>query len=251
MALQKETLGFWEKLIKMSEKYGYWKLTKVVMFVVFTITMLCLGKNFGENYNFKEQKALISQVIDEKDKSRIKTHSNEMKMRTAIKPYVTGLLKSTLIEMGADRAFVIELHNGTNNTTGLPFVHCTMTYEEDAKGIETIDEDYQNLTLSRFSFPEYLHEHGIWFGDVDEFAKIDPKIASRLKNNNVTYLAVANIRADADEIGYYGFTYCYGNKPKSEKEIMEYIVLSVQKLSRWLNMDLTTSKDGKIYTEDD
>ena len=146
MALERETLGFWEKLIKMGDKYGYWKLTKVVMFVVFTITMLCLGKNFGENYNFKEQKALISQVIDEKDRSRIETHSNEMKMRTAIKPYVTGLLKSTLIEMDADRAFVIELHNGTNNTTGLPFVHCTMTYEEDAKRIEKIDEDYQNLT---------------------------------------------------------------------------------------------------------
>ena len=32
---------------------------------------------------------------------------------------------------------------------------------------------------------------------------------------------------------------------------MEYIVLSVQKLSRWLDMDLTTSEDGKIYTEDD
>ena len=52
MGLEKETLGFWEKLIKMSEKYGYWKLTKVVMFVVFTITMLYLGKNFGENYSF-------------------------------------------------------------------------------------------------------------------------------------------------------------------------------------------------------
>ena len=155
MALEKETLGFWERLIKMVDKYGYWRLTKVVLFVTFTITVLYLGKNFGENYSFERQKEVMSEVMFEADQQKTLLHSEQMQMRESIKPYVTNLLKITINEMNADRAFIIELHNGSNNTAGLPFIHCTMTYEENARGIESIDEDYQNLSLSRFNFPEY------------------------------------------------------------------------------------------------
>lgn len=239
MGLEKETLGFWERLIKIVDKHGYWKLIKVVMFVVFTITMIYLGKNFGENYNFDRQKEVISQVMSEKDELKTIKHSEEMTMRYNIKPQVTDLLKSTINEMNADRAFVIELHNGSNNTAGLPFIHCTMTYEEDARNIEAIDEDYQNLSLSRFNFPEYLHKHDLWFGDIDDFETIDAKATSRMKNNNVTYLVIATIRSEESEIGYFGFTYCDNKEHKTPDEIMGFIVQAVQKLSKWLDKDTT------------
>lgn len=249
MALEKETLGFWEKIIKMTDKYGYWKLTKVVMFVVFTITMIYLGKNFGENYDFEHQKEIISQVMSEKDEMKSFTHSKEMVLRNNIKPYVSNLLKNTLSEMNADRAFVIELHNGSNNTSGLPFIHCTMTYEEDAIGIEPIGEDYQNLSLSRFDFPDYLHEHDLWIGDVDTFASIDSKAASRMKNNDVTFLVIGTIRSAANEIGYFGFTYCKGKEHKDKKVIIEFMFNAVQKLSKLLDKDITDVKDEMVQSE--
>lgn len=239
MAFEKETLGFWERLIKIIDKYGYWKLIKVVMFVVFTITMIYLGKNFGENYNFDKQREMISQIMTENDNLKVITHSEEMIRRNEIKPHITELLKNTISEMNADRAFVIELHNGSNNTAGLPFVHCTMTYEEDARGIESIDEDYQNLSLSRFDFPDYLNKHSVWFGNIDDFSDIDPKAASRMKNNDATYLVIATIRSEESEIGYFGFTYCNENEHKGEAETMSYIIQAVQKLSRWLDKDIT------------
>ena len=53
MTLEKETLGFWERLMKIKDKYGYWNLTKLVLFVAFTVAVLFLAKNFGESYSFE------------------------------------------------------------------------------------------------------------------------------------------------------------------------------------------------------
>ena len=37
MALERETIGFWEKLMRFKDKHGYWNLTKLVLFVAFSI----------------------------------------------------------------------------------------------------------------------------------------------------------------------------------------------------------------------
>ncbi len=235
MTLEKESLGFWERLMKFKDKYGYWNLIKLVLFVAFTITLLFLAKNFGENYSFERQKEAISEVMDQNTQQLFIEHAEQMQIRRNIKPMITDLLKSTINEMDADRAFVFELHNGSNNTAGLPFIHCTMTYEETARNIDPIDEDYQNLSLSRFSFPEYLHKHDLWFGTIEEFENIDKKIASRMKHNGATYLVITTIRSDDSEIGYFGFTYCDGKKHKDNKEMMEFMVHVVQKLSKLLD----------------
>ena len=235
MSFEKETLGFWERLIKFKDKYGYWNLTKLVLFVAFAIAVLLLAKNFGENYSFERQKEAMTEVIEQNNQQLFIEHNEQMQIRRDIKPLVTDLLKNTLNEMDADRAFIFELHNGSNNTAGLPFIHCTMTYEETARNIEPIDEDYQNLSLTRFSFPEYLHEHDLWFGTVEEFADIDKKLASRMQNNGATYLVITTIRSENSEIGYFGFTYCNNKEHKHDKDIMEFIVHTVQSLSKLLD----------------
>ncbi len=235
MSFEKETLGFWERLIKFKDKYGYWNLTKLVLFVAFAIAVLLLAKNFGENYSFERQKEAMTEVIEQNNEQMFIEHNEQMQIRRDIKPLVTDLLKNTLNEMDADRAFIFELHNGSNNTAGLPFIHCTMTYEETARNIEPIDEDYQNLSLTRFSFPEYLHNHDLWFGTVEEFADIDKKLASRMQNNGATYLVITTIRSENSEIGYFGFTYCNNKEHKHDKDMMEFIVHTVQSLSKLLD----------------
>jgi hypothetical protein len=239
MALEKEALGFWERLMKFKDKHGYWNLTKLVLFVAFAVALLFLAKNFGESYSFERQKEAINEVMQENNQQMFLEHEEKMEQRRNIKPYVTEILKTTVTQMKCGRAFVIELHNGSNNTAGLPFIHCTMTYEEDGSDIQPIDEDYQNLSLSRFSFPEFLHTHDFWHGSIDEFEKIDPKVTSRMRNNDVTYLVIATLEIDDNEIGYFGFTYCNGKQHPSDKDIMSFVVESVQKLSKWLDKGVT------------
>lgn len=234
-----EVVGFWERLFGLRNKYGYWEMIKLVVFIGFTITFIFMCKNFGENWTFERQKEMVSMAITESETQRIEMHSEHMGMREQIKPYVTELLRQTLVEMKCDRAFVIELHNGTNNTAGLPFIHCSMTYEEDAKDYEPIDEDYQNLSLSRFNFPEYLHKNEVWYGTVEEFKEIDKKAARRLKVNDANYLVITAIGSGDTEIGYFGFTYCDGHEPVDEKLMVSFIIEKVQKLVMWLDKDIT------------
>lgn len=241
MAFERETLGFWERLMKFKDKHGYWNLTKLVLFVAFAVATLFLAKNFGESYSFERQKEVISEVMQENNQQMFIEHEEKMEQRRTIKPYVTDILKSTITEMGCGRAFVIELHNGSNNTAGLPFIHASMTYEVVARGIEPIDEDYQNISLTRFVFSEYLHQHDLWFGPIDEFVQMDPKMGGRLKHNGATYLVITTIRSENCEIGYYGFIYYKKNELDfGNKENMEFILHSVQKLSKLLDKNTKT-----------
>lgn len=238
MGLEKETLGFWERLMKFKDKHGYWNLTKLVVFVAFAIAILFMAKNFGENFSFERQKKALNEVMYNNSQLMAIEHEEKMEQRRNIKPYVMEILESTIEEMGAGRAFVIELHNGSNNTAGLPFIHASMTYEVVAPNMEPIDEDYQNISLTRFVFSEYLHKHDLWFGTIDEFIQLDPKMGKRLKNNNATYLVITTIRSDTYEVGYFGFLF-YDNKDYEfcGKESYEFVLHSVQKLSKLLNKD--------------
>lgn len=241
MAFERETLGFWERLMKFKDKHGYWNLTKLVLFVAFAVALLFLAKNFGESYSFERQKEAINEAMQENSQQMFLEHNYRMEQRKTIKPYVMHILETTLSEMRCGRAFVIELHNGSNNTAGLPFIHASMTYEVVAHNIEPIDEDYQNISLTRFVFSEYLHKHDLWFGTIDEFIKFDPKMGARLQHNGATYLVMTTIRSEDCEIGYFGFLYYDNNEHDfATKEKMEFILQAVQKLSKLLNKDSTT-----------
>lgn len=239
MGFEKDVLSFPERLVKLIEKYGYWKMTKVVVFVLICVGGFFLVKNFTENFNFQRQKENTIEALQQNRESLTLTHNKNMEFRKALRPYIVDLLKNTINVMGADRAFVMELHNGTNNIAGLPFIHCSMTYEETSRQVEHIDEDYQNISLTRFDFPEYLHTHDLWYGTIDEFSSIDSKMASRMKYEGTAYLVITTIRSGDTEIGYFGFTFNKEMPRIKEKEMLEHTIYSVQKLSKWLDNNLS------------
>ena len=237
MNIEKDILGFPERLVKLIEKYGYWEITKIVIFLLTCIGAFFLVKNFTENFNFQRQKEFTIEALQQNREKIILDHNKNMEFRKSLRPFIVDLLKNTINEMGADRAFVLELHNGTNNIAGLPFIHCSMTYEETSRHVEHIEEDYQNISLTRFDFPEYLHTHDLWYGTVDEFSVIDSKMSLRMKHEGSVYLVITTIRSGDTEIGYFGFT--FNKMPQlKEKEMLEHTLYSVQKLSKWLDNNL-------------
>ena len=237
MEFTKDFLGFWKGLTKFINEQGYWRMTKVVLFVAFTVCLIYLAKSFGESFDAKMifQKEIVKEAIIESNEENKFHHDVQMKARKEIKPEVTKLLKETLYKMNADRAFIIELHNGSNNTAGLPFLHCTMTYEEVANGIEAADEDYQNLTLSRFNFPQYLHDNDYWIGYVADGKDIDSKIVKKLTSSDVTFIAITTIKSEECELGYYGFVYCNGHTPMEKADIIRNMMTNVQHISKLLD----------------
>lgn len=228
MALEGEQIGFVEKTIKMIDRYGLWKVIRALILLLLFLFSMYYVQVAATQVGSKQANEQITE-------ERIREHDEQMTVRKEIKPRVDNILTNVLLKTNADRAFVIELHNGSSNTAGLPFVHCSMTYEEDRDSIENIDEDYQNLSLSRFRFPQYLHKNKFWMGPIDEFHSIDEKMASRMKTNGATYMVISTIETETNELGYFGFTYCDGKIPRDMKNVTAQMTSSVQKLSRLLD----------------
>lgn len=217
-----EHLEFLEKTIKLMDKYGLWK--------IFQATLVLAGFLYI-TYNVQNLPDIVSVAFNNETEIRQKSHDAAVEVRRAIKPNVDMLLKDALSTMNADRAFVIEMHNGTNNVAGLPFIYGEMTYEEVRPHIAHIDEDYTSVNLSRFNFPIYIENNHIWRGSIEELGKIDSKLASRLASNDVTFLAIIGLHGVNNELGYFGFTFCNGKAVPTEQEIEICLTSTAQKLS--------------------
>lgn len=240
MPLEGEQLGFLEKTIKLIEKYGLFKIFKALCVIALFVYIMYNGANLD---------SLISkvshEVINREHTEKVEAHDRALMVRQSIKPQIDKLLEQVLHKLNADRVFVIEMHNGTNNTSGLPFIYGEMTYEAVANGIEHIDDDYTNLNLSRFSFPLFIEKNHLWQGTMEELEKVDPKIAKRMMSNDATYMAITHIHGVKNELGFFGVTYCNEKPPKSQQEILTIIMEATQKLSTMLdNSNLLDESEG-------
>lgn len=230
-------MNFLEKAICIGEKYSIWKVIKG-LFIVFAFIFVVYS---GQNITSIIQRAVTEAIRVEYDKDRsdkqetIIEHNEALKYRQTISPKIELLLRDILDKCDADRAFVIEMHNGTNNTSGLPFYYGEMTYEVVSKGIEHVDEDYQNLNLSRFSFVNRLITENEWHGHIDELHEIDEKLGLRMKSNGVSYISMICIQGIDNAIGFLGVTYCNGKVPSDAEKMEKYTILYSQRLSRMLD----------------
>ena len=138
-----------------------------------------------------------------------------------------------LYEMNGDRASILEMHNGKENPTSLPFIYCDMTYEETRGEIPYISDEYENMNMSKFTFPSYVYEHRFFIGSVEEMMVIDKKLAMRLDMNNVNYVGIIIIRTTVD-IGFLMIS--YENVPNlSRDEIYASLSYYVQEIGTYLD----------------
>ena len=223
--LSEKQFSFLEKTVKLIDKYGIIKILKAII-VLTTFTYITL--------NISNLDKIIESAIVANDNEKINEHDKALEYRRSIKPEIDLILNNILTTLNADRAFILELHNGTNNTAGLPFIYAEMTYSDVSEGISHIDEDYINLNLSRFQFPMYLSKEEVWNGDMKQLSKIDSKLANRLMSNDVEYFCIITLHGANCEIGYFGVTYCSDFRPERE-ELLRKIAISSQKISSLLS----------------
>lgn len=244
MPLETEQLGFLEKTVKLVEKYGLWKIFKALIVIALFVYIM---------YNAANMDSLISRVtretINKENVEKVEAHDRALSIRQSIKPQIDGLLEQTLHKLDADRVFVLEMHNGTNNTSGLPFIYAEMTYEAVADGITHIDDDYTSLNMSRFTFPMYIERNHIWQGKVIDLEEIDPKISKRLLSNDATYIAITQIHGMKNELGFFGITYCNDKEPKPKQEILTVMMEVTQKLSTLLDSSNLLSEEDTSALE--
>lgn len=216
-----EEVGAFEKMVRVVDKYGLFKIFQALfVFAAFLYIM----------YNVSNLDGVVRSAFTAENIELQESHDAAVEVRRSIKPEIDLLLKESLAEMDASRAWIMEMHNGTNNTAGLPFIYGEMTYEE-VRNTFHVDEEYTSLNLSRFNFPMYLEEKHIWYGPVSELAKIDPKIAARLTSNDVTYVSIISINGVSNELGYFGISFCKDKKPERIQDLVSVMSTTSQRLS--------------------
>lgn len=223
MPLDGEQFSFLEKTINLIEKHGLVRIFKAI----FVITAFFFVMYNGQN---------VSKIVESVLKKQETEHNAALEYRKKINPEIEMILNELLINTGANRAFVMEMHNGTSNVSGLPFYYGEMTYEKVTPNVTHVDEDYKNINLSRFSFAYYLDENHSWYGTIDELAKMDSKLSMRMKSNDASYGVLVCIHGIDKAIGFLGVTYCNNNRPTDLNRTIGNVNVASQKLSSLLDM---------------
>ena len=191
--ISNETLGGFGKIMELGKKYGFGRMIFGAMFFVFFSWMLYLASNpsvIFEKYN---------QYVTEKHNASI-----DYRLKTA--PIIRSELNQLALETEAERAYILEFHNGKSNPSGLQWQYGDLTFIND--GTDDISDEMQNVSLSRYNFANVIYERGYWAGSIDELTSLDERFYNRMRVNGGKYFVFqmmygANLR----EIGVLGISF--------------------------------------------
>ena len=210
-----------DPMIKFIKNFG---IAKAVGYLVI---LLCVGYTTVSLMNIDKT---IDRALDRSNTEKADEHDRAVTKRYENSPVIDKLLEEIMYKYGADRVCVVEMHNGTNNVAGLPFIYGEMTYEACREGIASVDEDYTKFNLSRLTFPIFMLEHKVFCGGMEDLAKIDEKFADRLLVNNSTYLCGYTLYGRDGALGYFGVIWC-GGAPTDRHDLMKDMNSYAQRLS--------------------
>lgn len=192
-------------MVKLKKAAGGWMniFTSIIM-------LMFLGFALYITFNWK---TIITQAFEIGNKAVQEQeqidHDRREKIRREISPRINDILRKLVYESGANRAWLLESHNGTVGNNGLPFAYTNMTYEV-TKNNKTPDitDEYAQVLLTKYDFAYYLHENTLWNGTIEELMEIDCSWAKRISASGAVYVAFICIRDLNDrDIGYVGFSF--------------------------------------------
>ena len=111
-------------------------------------------------------------------------------------------LERICYETGADAAFVLEFHNGTNNLSGMPFFYMDMTYEKiiaNDKPLYSVNA-WKNIPITGYPFISKYYKDGIFIGSAEEIAKIMKKNKRQIEN--LIYRAKGALKSELEKEGF-------------------------------------------------
>jgi hypothetical protein len=173
-------LGIVEKLLKLLKEYGLVKILISVFMVAFISIFFYLVFN-------------PTKIFEIYDECQARRHDELMDIRMDMAPKIQSTIDKLTYKVGASRTVILEMHNGSTGTGGLPFTKCTATYESLNLGVLPVAQYYQEQNLSLIPFATYLFNRGYWCGNTEELLEIDKALYYKIKGNNTDHFAACII----------------------------------------------------------
>ena len=151
----------------------------------------------------------VDKVIESVSQAREDRHADGAAFRLRADENIRGELTWLLETTGADRAFVMEFHNGSSNlSSGLPFVYLDLTLEVGAEGEPPLREgEFKDLRTAQYPMVGLLLEHGYWFGTLEELKAIDQRLYYHLAAHDVSEVAVMKLPNKQAATGFLCLTW--------------------------------------------
>jgi len=164
---------------------------------------------YKDNFKTRKEERIgeVEEAMDRKEKEIKKEHADLSIKRLDNSALIDMELKNLLIRLEADRAAVLEMHNGTNNASGLPFVYGDMAYEQVSKDVSYAQDEFKNFNLSKLSFVALHYKEGTWIGSTDEVEKDDRYFAAKLRVVDANYGAFITLESLNGPLGFLTLHY--------------------------------------------
>ncbi|MBR6516961.1 MAG: hypothetical protein IKT40_09025 [Bacilli bacterium] len=219
-----------ENIVSLISRYGMKKLLQA-LFLVASVVCFIMFVNAVDN----------QKIIEEWIKKEPEIHEVGANIRKEVTPQISKALVRMLYVIEGDRVAILEMHNGKENPTSLPFLYCDMTYEETKDRVPYVSDEYEDLNMSKFNFITYIYENRYFIGTIEEIYSIDKKLAMRMELNNVKYCGIMLIRTNVD-IGFLMVSYL--NEPTiNEHKILAELSYYAQEVGTYL--DYTKQVENK------
>lgn len=241
----KKMTGVWgwvDNFMLILDKHGLKNLLKgvsiIVVFLIIDIT-----------YNLVHNEKVVNMAVERMERKTKENHEHGAEVRKFVSPKVNQILFKLVYEAEADRAFVMEMHNGKENASSLPFIFYDMTYEEvreDAK-IGFMEPQFENLSINNYPILEYIADHSSFSGNLEKLKTIDRRFASRLEEEGDSYCVITVIRSSGINIGFMAVT--FQHEPSAEAAEMAHAKLEkyVQDVSSLLDLKEASDIKAKSY----
>lgn len=161
-------------------------------------------------------------ILEQAQQIQIERHNEAVKARLNADPKIRSYLLEMKDELGADRTYILETHNGGTNLTNLPFLYVDLTYAEPRSNFSWLEREYTNLRLSRYPWANYIFNHGFWFGSISDIEEIDSELNQRLSKEGVSYMGMVMMYGeDSMPSGTLGVVYENDGDRPNDVEVLK------------------------------
>ena len=193
-------IGWLQKLLNLQKRYGFFSIIKglFLLFLSGYIIFFALNPKY---------------LLDRMSEITTAQHDHLVNTRLSADSNIRHILSKMIFTTNADRAWLIEFHNGSKNlTTGLPFLFGSMRIEEVRDSISNVDEDYADFSLSKYKLVAKVLDDGYFYGGLDDIQKIDQRLYYKFQANDISEIALLTLYDGEKPAGIIGLSFCNGKK---------------------------------------
>jgi len=211
-------------------------LYKYAFFVLITVIALY---GIVQYISKKGQTTVIDTYIKKQDEMKIvekRQHDINAERRLDSLTDIRNILNESLISLNAGRIAVFEMHNGTCNLSGLPFLYAAMTTEVYTPDCGPAQDEYKDFNLSRYPFGGNHYKECFICCDIDSVEKEDPILAMKMRICKSEYLAMMIINGKHNRIGFLTVTFPDKNKLPARDKIVAQMSSASQSIASYLDI---------------